>query len=686
MILVTICQLTLHSMRKLFTTLIGLTGFIGLSTSAFAQFEDPFASGNDLAGELGDAGPQESTSEIIVSANSIKAGETFKVALKLSHPPKWHSYYFNDGIGISQVPAIKWTLPAGFTASALTFPAPHEMDSFGLNSYGYEGVNYFITTITAPADLKAGSNLSFTADASWQICKVNCTQEKASYNFSVKSADTTVINAAYATELGDYVAKHVPTFVVPDSLKVGAKDENGTITLTFVSDNKLPADLHFYEYDRQLDAQKPIKIKVTDKTATITGARNKGNDFSDEVPPTREFIRGILYSASTPLSGDNHAIFISSKWGAPAKAESATMEIIKDVVKPEAKTGSDNAVVSPKAISLDGTTETKYTLLTVIPFALLGGLILNIMPCVFPVLGLKITGFAQQAGEDKSKIKIHGMVFALGILVSMWILAGALIVLKSLGDDVGWGFQLQNPVLLSIILIVMFAMGLNLCGLFEIGTSMTSVGGDLQMKKGYSGSFFSGLLTTIIATPCSAPIVAPVMGFATNLSPLPALFVFTLFGLGIAAPFLILSFMPKLIQKLPKPGAWMVTFKKIMAFPMFAAVIFFLGGYMSITGQTGGMWLLTAFLTYTIALFIFGHWGVPYKPKATRYKSFAISILFMIAGIWMTVNSVNSQPDKSTGGALTTADGFIWEKWTPEKVAQYRAEGKTVYVDFTADT
>ncbi len=549
------------------------------------------------------------------------------------------------------------------------------MLSYGLNSYGYDGTNYFITEITAPKTLNIGEKLSITANAAWQICKVSCIQEEAKHKLQIIAAEKTQPNPYYLEEISTYQKKYIPTPKIPSDWKITASSRDDTINITINSNDKFPNDLQLFEYNGQIDAQKPIKINPDGAKLTITGLVNNGNEFKEEPAPKLSSINAILHSPSTPLVGDKHSIFITTDWNNNTPHTSSS----------DNTSDKQQTTTTQKAISLDGSTERKFTLLTVIPFAFLAGLILNIMPCVFPVLGLKITGFAQQAGEDESKIKWHGIVFGLGILVSMWALAGTLIVLKSFGEDIGWGYQLQNPIALAIILIIMFVMGLNLSGLFEMGTKLTGVGNELQSKKGFSGSFFSGLLTTLIATPCSAPIVAPVMGYATNLNTFPSLFVFTIFALGIASPYVILAFMPKLIQKLPKPGAWMVTFKKIMAYPMFAAVIFFFGAFMSLTGKTGAIWLLWAFLAIAFALYIYGHWGVPYKPKSTRIKSFIATLTFAGIAYWAISKAVNAQPQNSTTGREITKDGFVWEVWSPEKVAKLRSSGKRVYVDFTAD-
>src|ERR1019366_9767360 len=204
--------------------------------------------------------------------------------------------------------------------------------------------------------------------------------------------------------------------------------------------------------------------------------------------------------------------------------------------------------------------------------ALVGGMILNLMPCVFPVLGIKILGFVNQSGHERGKVIAHGLMFALGVLLSFWTLAGVLAVLRAGGSHLGWGFQLQSPAFVFVLAAAMLVFGMNMSGVFEIGLSATSVGGELQTRSGLTGSFFTGVLATVVATPCSAPFLAPALGAALALSTAASFAIFTAIALGLAAPYLLLSMFPGAVKMLPRPGAWMETFKQFMAFPLYATV------------------------------------------------------------------------------------------------------------------
>ena len=306
--------------------------------------------------------------------------------------------------------------------------------------------------------------------------------------------------------------------------------------------------------------------------------------------------------------------------------------------------------------------------------ALLGGLILNLMPCVFPVLGLKIIGFVHQAGEDRRKVIAHGLAFTAGVLISFWLLAGLLALLRAGGDQLGWGFQLQSPAFVFALAAVMLAFALNLSGVFELGVRATAVGSDLQTKAGLAGTFFTGFLATVVATPCSAPFLAPALGAAVVLPGVQSFIVFTAIGLGLSAPYLILSAFPRLVRFLPRPGAWMETFKQIMAFPLYATVAYLLwvlAGQVDDEGLLKSAWGLVAI---AMAAWAYGRWTRPEAKRGREIVGYALALLFVAGGAWL------GWPQT----ANAASQSVTWEKWSPEAVAKLQGEGRIVYVDFTA--
>lgn len=309
--------------------------------------------------------------------------------------------------------------------------------------------------------------------------------------------------------------------------------------------------------------------------------------------------------------------------------------------------------------------------------AFIGGLILNVMPCVFPVLGIKIVGIVQQAGEDRRQVVLHGLIYTLGILLSFWALGGLVVALGK-----GWGFQLQSAGFNFGLAAFFLVFGLNMAGVFEIGASAVGVGANLQAKHGLGGSFFSGLLATMVSTPCSAPFLGTALGFAVKLPAPQAMLLFTLIGLGLASPFLLLSAFPKLVSALPRPGAWMESFKQGMSFLLFGTVVFMLW---VLTGMIEGLPLLILMLglvLVALGCWIYGRWSLPHKPARTRFIAVLLSLAAVIGGLYLGWPHPEKQASTEHGAKFE--NGLLWEPWSEAKVQELIAAGKPVYIDFTA--
>ncbi len=322
--------------------------------------------------------------------------------------------------------------------------------------------------------------------------------------------------------------------------------------------------------------------------------------------------------------------------------------------------------------------EAPPTFLFIMFSAFIGGLIQNVMPCVFPVLGIKVVSIVKQAGEDRKQVVMHGLIYTLGILLSFWALGGLVVALGK-----GWGFQLQSAGFNFGLAAFFLIFGLNMAGVFEIGASAVGVGQDLQAKHGFSGSFFSGLLATLVSTPCSAPFLGTALGFAVKLPAPQAMLLFTLIGLGLASPFLLLSAFPKLVSALPRPGAWMESFKQGMSFLLFGTVAFMLW---VLTGMIEGLPLLILMLglvLVALGCWIYGRWSLPHKPARIRTISVILALIAIVSGLYLGWPHVDKQTSSSAHGAKLE-NGLLWEPWSEAKVAELIAAGKPVYIDFTA--
>jgi thiol:disulfide interchange protein DsbD len=317
-------------------------------------------------------------------------------------------------------------------------------------------------------------------------------------------------------------------------------------------------------------------------------------------------------------------------------------------------------------------------------FALIGGVLLNLMPCVFPVLFIKALALVQSSTAERRAMRVQGLAYTLGILVSFWIVVAVLLALRAGGRQLGWGFQFQSPVFVAMIALLLFFLALSLAGMFEIGLSVTSAGSSLANKHGLAGSFFTGVLAMVVATPCAAPFLGAAIGFALVQSAVVAFAVFTALGVGLALPYLLLAFQPAWTRLLPKPGAWMELLKQATAVPIFATVIWLVWVFAQLAGATALIGLLSAFLLVGIAGWVLGRW--PAKLPAT-----ATAVVILVLAIAAPVYAVRTFPPQlssmavTENGAARTDHTRAWQPFTPDVVAQYQAQGRPVFVDFTAD-
>ena len=557
----------------------------------------------------------------------IAPGKPFTVALQLSHPQGWHSYYQHSG-GVELPPAIEWQLPAGFTAGPIQWPVPEVKDGYFGKSFVYLGSPIFLVDLTAPASVEIGQTVTLTANATWQICEDSCINEKAALSLTLPVAPASERDPTL-TELfvkaRNSQAKQIPP------LKITAQSTGGDIQLRL------------------------------EPAAAIQG---EPNDFI----PNQAFVQPA--SAGGSIKRDGDAWLVSLK--------RVTQDALDKPI-PQGKSFS-GILVGPTAIEIPNTAIAgpapqslpfwKY--LPILGGMLLGGLILNLMPCVFPVIGLKIMGFVQQAGADRKKIALHGVTFALGVLASFGALSGILFAARSAAgaEAIGWGYQLQNPWVVLTLMLLMFVLALNMFGLFELGTSATSVGGSLQSKQGLGGSFFSGILATVVATPCSGPFLGVAIGAAIALPAFQFFSAFAAMAIGLSLPYLILSVFPRLIDFLPRPGAWMESFKQAMSFFLFATAGYLLWVYAGQIGLDNLLGPLFGLSGIAVAAWIYGRWNLPHRSRRTRWIAIILSAAFASGGFYLA-----KPPQKSA---------LVWETWSQQRVDELLSQGQPVYIDFTA--
>ena len=590
---------------------------------------------------------------LVTAETAIVPGKPVQVALRLVHDEHWHTYWLNPGTGL--VTTIAWTLPPGWKASEIQWPAPKALkDRTGtIVGNGYEGDLLLPVTLTPPADLAPGTSVTLKAAAEWLMCEEVCMPGDAKVSLTLPVAASAAPDPAFGARLTAVVA-NLPRADAAWKLSATRDAKNVTLTVTAAATNPaavLP-DLRFFADDNYVAYELPQIVTAAANSSFVLTL-----PISPDAPKDTAKLAGILTS--------------SNGWRADGSLPGLRVDLaFAAAPAPAPVKTSASAPAAP--VSLLGT----------LFFALIGGLILNLMPCVFPVLGIKILGFVNQAGQDKKKVILHGLVFALGVLLSFWTLATVLAVLRAGGDQLGWGFQLQSPLFVFALAAVMLIFAMNMSGVFEFGLSATGVGSDLQMKSGFAGSFFTGVLATVVATPCSAPFLAPALGAALTLSTVESFAVFTAIAIGLAGPYLLLSIFPAAVKILPRPGAWMETFKQFMAFPLYATVAYLTWVLAGQTTENGSLMALFGLVLIALGVWFYGRYNAPgTKPAKVRFGTITAALVFAV-GVW--TGWPEDIASKTAAAQAAGAPEVVWEKWSPETVTKLRAEGKTIYVDFTA--
>ncbi|MSU46299.1 MAG: hypothetical protein EXS42_04040 [Lacunisphaera sp.] len=595
------------------------------------------------------------TVSLVSDAAAIEPGKSFTVALHMRHDPHWHSYWIAPGTGYAT--SLNWTLPAGFKAGEIQWPVPHVVkDTSGkITGNGYEAENYLLVEVTPPAALAPGTEVKLSAVAEWLMCMDVCMPGEAKLELTLPVAATTQADAKWTPAIAETRAK-LPAARTGWNITASHNATTATLRLTPKSSTThQPADLHFFASDAFTDYARPQGITRENDTWIITALLDAAADRNSAR------LTGVLAS--------------SNGWSAGSGYDGLVIDAPLEVgrVAPYASSSDPqvSGLMSPPSTS---------SLLGTLLLAFVSGMILNLMPCVFPVLGIKILGFVNQSGSDRKKITLHGLVFASGALLSFWVLAGVLLALRAGGTQLGWGFQLQSSGFVFGMAVFMLIFALNLSGLFEIGLAATGAGGRLQMKEGFVGSFFTGALATLVATPCSAPFLAPALGAALSLPALSSFMVFTAIAFGLALPYLLLSIFPAAIKLLPQPGAWMETFKQFMAFPLYATVGWLLWVLAAQTkdDDNGLLLIVFGFVLVAMAAWAYGRFGQAHGHPSRQMFGRVFAAALLAGGLY--AGWPKAAPAVPTDGSYQV----IWEKWSPEAIAAAQAAGKFVYVDFTA--
>ncbi len=599
---------------------------------------------------------------LLLDKEAAKPGETVLAGLQLRMSPNWHTYWHSPG-EVGKPTKIDWKLPEGITAGPTQFPVPHKSTSLGLTSYDYSDeivllIELKIGVNTVPGDLELIGNVSWLECETDGSCVLGRSEVAAFLvvgGETKRSEDAPVIAAA---------TRKLPT--LKTDLVASAKwdgvatGDDRKILIAWQTDG---TNADFYP-----NASDNFAVKAPTEVVSASDGKI------------------VIRKTVTKFEGDWPAQLL----GLLVKPEgdhSAGFEVNLPVDNGAASSPAVDAGTSANPAAFAGE---KKSIVTWLLFAFIGGLILNIMPCVLPVIALKILGFVNQSKEEPARVRKLGIIYCIGVLASFVAMASVVIAVQSANKVASWGMQFQNPVFLVCMVTLVTLVALNLFGVFEVTLSsgaLTSAN-SLATKEGPTGAFFNGVLATALATPCTAPFLAPALGFAFGQPPSIIILFFLTIGAGLAAPYLVLSFKPAWLKFLPKPGNWMVAFKTAMGFPMLAVAFWLLWVCTKIFGRDGALWIGMFLVCLSVATWVWGE----FVQRGTRGRGLAmtISLIFLLGGYGYALERELEwrNPPVQTGDSgivKSGRDGIEWHPWSTEAVAAARQKGQTVLVDFTAD-
>jgi thiol:disulfide interchange protein len=563
--------------------------------------------------------------QLVADSASVAPGERFQAGLYFRIEDGWHIYWQNAGDS-GEPPNITWNLPPDVQAGSILWPVPKRIDVEPFVNYGYEGEVLLPIPIQIAPTL-AGDSLLLAADVSWLVCKVEC------------------IPGTTHLELSLPIRPEQPTL-----------DPHWSAV--------------FEATQHMLPRQPPPHWRLT------------GVLTADAFQLSIEGIKGTVKIVGFfPLEGDQIANDVPPQVNASASSVGLRLQrsdrLLDAVTHLEGVLVLTTEANGMQAYQLDvplGGLDASR-LVPPLLMALIGGLLLNLMPCVFPVLSLKVMSVVHMSGEERAGIIKMGWTYTLGILVSFWLLVAVLLVLRYAGLHIGWGFQLQSPQFVFVLATLLFAFALNLLGFFEISGRFTAYGGSLADRPGYWGSFFTGVLATLVATPCTAPFMGSAVGFALSQSVGVVVGIFTALAIGLALPYLLIAHIPAVGRWLPRPGRWMETFKQLMAFLVFATVIWLAWVLGLQTSAAGVVTLLLAFFAIGLAVWVANRWR----------RAATVAAILGIAAVIVAAFSIEAiVPALRADAATREQAGLAWEPFSPAKLDEYRSQGRPIFIDFTA--
>jgi thiol:disulfide interchange protein len=574
--------------------------------------------------------------QLISEVGNIQPQTPFWVGFNFKIRPGWHTYWRNPGDSGATF-KVNWNLPNGFTASDIVYPYPEKFPVGPLMNYGYKNEVTLLSQIT-PGKIAAGSPVEIQANAEWLVCEKECIPEEAFLSLKLPLT-TGAANINTRTKVFEETRRNIPK---PSPWKARANINGETLTLQLqapqLKNNQIQEVSFFPDEDGLINNAAPQKVSFDNNGLTLQLQRGNRSDVNQ--------VSGVLVVREKLDTPVNQAFNIQAPVGTqPVQTELASTSL-------------------PQVLLL----------------AFLGGIVLNLMPCVFPVLSIKALGIARKSQASTQEVRLQALAFMAGVLVSFGVVATTLLVLRSLGEQIGWGFQLQSPVFVTLMAYLMFAVGLSLSGVFIFGAALMGVGQSLVSRSGYLGEFFTGVFATLIATPCTAPFMATAIGVALTQPPLIAIAIFEVLGLGLALPYVIICLTPGLQRILPKPGAWMETLSQVLAFPMYAATAWLLW-ILTLQAGTNG---LAAALT-GLVLIGFAAW---FHQKTRLAKVFWQRLgtvgALVVVGFALTLAQIPNNTTNTVANNLSQNSLINWQPYTLVRLTELRQARKPVFVNFSA--
>lgn len=646
--------------------------------------------------------------ELIAEQSTVAPGQPFWLALRLEIVDEWHVYWKNPG-DAGFPPTVEWELPPGFTVGPLLWPTPERFKTDGFTGYGYHHEVTLLTQITPPENLEMGQKVELKGHVEWVACKNNCLPGFETLELELPVTQKPTLAALEALHVLKVAKQNLPRVTWNISARHGQSDHIEVDIMAHPDNRLLSASFLPDEAGLINDgAEQTLAMREEAPGHYVLTLKRSEESTAGELSALRGLLvlqESLMHdenmqvlAINLPLNSElfNRPNFSANKetQSASQAAASRSKDPCKDEEKPnplvDASIGATETIDPLMLPPAQG--DASMPLGLALFFAALGGLILNLMPCVLPVISLKLFHFIKIAEEKRSEILAHGASFCAGVLISFWALAAVLLGLKAYGHAVGWGFQLQDPRFVAFMIIVLFILTLSLWGVFELGVGVASQAGKFEGKaKGKLGSFMSGVLATFVATPCTGPFMGPVLGFAMGASAFQAFLIFTFMGIGMSLPYFLCSAFPQLIRFLPKPGAWMNTFKQIMGFFMAGSVLWLVWVFGAQTDNNALLQLFVGLLCFAVACWIYGSWALTVRRGFKKNLVYGSIFFFCALGAVSShlaahsPFSASSQSEQYSQEALTDPnDPKHWQPFSQKRMNELAAEGTPVFIDFTA--